>query len=127
MEFDIDLSGRGMEVLSLILCLLLLGAAYIIHYRELRKTRHRLHRSDQLLETMAEVVEEYSQGSREFHESLSAKASVKEVPGAFLVCRSGASQDFTVAKVRFDPADPDGRDYAALLAGEIADKLNEAL
>lgn len=127
MEFDIDLSGRGMEVLSLALCLLLLGGAYIIQLRELRKTRRRLSRTDQMLEAMADVVEDYSKGSRELHESLSAPAFVKETPGAFLVCRPGASQDFTVAKAAFDPSDPDGRDYAALLAREIADKLNEAL
>lgn len=127
MELGMILTDKDIAFIAMAIALCLLILAHWLQQRELNKTKRRLQHSDKVIDALEKILNDQSNLIQTEHASISSTAFVEEDVRGFVIKRIYKEQTFVVAIVRFDERIEGERDYAQLLAEEIADKLNEAL
>lgn len=127
MELGMILTDKDIAFIAMSVAFGLLALAHYLQQRELNKVKRRLLHSDKIIDALEEIVHGQSELIQTEHSSITSLAFVQEDARGFVVKRTAKEQNFIVAIVRFDERIEGERDYAKLLAEEIADKLNEAL
>lgn len=127
MELGMILTDMDIAFIAMGIALCLLIFAHYLQQRELTKTKRRLQHSDKIIDALEDILNDQSALIQTEHASISSTAFVEEDLRGFVIKRNYKDQTFVVAIVRFDERIEGERDYAKLLAEEIADKLNEAL